>query len=231
MNNAMKSRLCILLLLTGCSSRQPFRSIASPDSFCREADLSKSHLKMFSSAQYGGVDENKRYFFLVLRDDKGGFVECESLDIAIKESNGKKMKFTYHRSSMGQYYLIPSTNDKSIFEDLKVYVSDKPIMTKNKYSEPSNKVTSTIKLSKHLPYKAVFLLKIKDSSADEDINFETPEIILEGGHGLVDEIEQINKTTWKFSLIYPEENQIIYISARTNGTVISNTIRFQHIEK
>lgn len=231
MVNAMKCSLFILLLLTGCTSRQPYRSIASLDSICGEADLSKSHLKMFSSTQSVGAEAPKRYFYLVLRDDKGGFVECESSDMAIKKSNGRRIKFTYHRSSEGQYYLIPSTNDKIIFEDLEIYVRDRPIKKKIKYSVPSNKVTSTIKLSEHLPYKAVFLLKIKDSSSDEDIKFETPEIMLEGGHGFVDEIEQINKTTWKFSLIYPEENQIIYVSTRTNGTLLSNTIRFQHVEK
>lgn len=58
-----------------------------------------------------------------------------------------------------------------------------------------------------------------------------PEILIEGvTSAQVESVEHISAGIWQITVIYPEENQLFYVSVRVQGKTIKNLFRFQHVE-
>lgn len=230
----MKSLLCLsLLFLIGCSHRSPERNMASfyQDVQLGVVDPLKSVVKQFPPEVDGSV--TRYYFYVQLLDDQGDYIDREQDDFQINEDHKQKVNFSFKRILRGRYYLILekesekskghldfSVSGHSLSKQLKLPI--KPPVRKHshlkKVSEESNRVN--------------FVLTLADAQAMPVDVYHSPEIILEGNHhGVMEGLERAGPGKWQFSVVYPEENQLIYLSIRSAGVYFKDLFRFQHVEK
>lgn len=191
-----------------------------------EVSATHSSVQLFPDSE---ADSHTYYFYIQLKDAKGEFVDCEPSEIVLKTKKKKLIKFKYERLLIGRYYLIL---DKSQgFKD--IHFSVKGIALKGKFNldirRPDMK-HSHIVLEKKLPGKLTFRLKLADRSNRPVMTSVAPEIILDG-RGEVQELRYIQEGIWVFTVIYPEDNQIMYFSIRSQGSYLVNLLRYQHVEK
>lgn len=216
----MKFYLMILFLICGCSSYQQEESRAEKFEYGKVSS-EKTAIKVF----YTGVLNNERpgfYLYMELKDKNGRLIDSKHSKFLMKNNMGEAIPFTLHRSARGKYYISPG-----IVSSGELVVSIKEAIFKvrlNPFKAQGDDLTSKLILRKSMPYKAIFRLITPVPLPS------MPEIITEGGNGVIEGIGKINGTTWEFSLIYPEQDQLIYISARSQGVLLSDRYRFQHVE-
>lgn len=217
----MRLYLLIIFLFCGCASSHYEESSDFEKFRYGKVSSDKSVVKVFntgiSTKQNSGL-----YLYLELKNKKGKLVDCDPSDILVKSDKGEKIPFSLHRSAKGKYYISPSAvNSEEIFVVIKKAILK---AKSNVHMTIGDELTSKLILRMAMPYKVIFRLITQIPLPG------TPEIITEGGNGVVEGIRKINGTTWEFSLIYPEQDQLIYITARSHGVLLSNRYRFQHIE-
>jgi hypothetical protein len=171
------------------------------------------------------------YFYVQLKDTDGMFLDCSSKEIVLKTSKGRILPFTQERSLKGRYYLtLEKTADISSGQ-IDVFVQGVPLKEQFKlHFKYPDKRNSKISILRNKDNKITFTLRLADKDNAPVEMPENPEIILEGS-GTIDEIKYVSEGTWEFSLVYPEENQIMYFSVRAQGVYLSNLFRYQHVEK
>lgn len=229
----MRALLIILIfLLAGCASveqkqkiERKLASAARPVIY----DHSKSLVQIFPAV---AADESIWYYFYVqTKDTFGRYMHVDLTDIEIRTHKGKKVPFKYEQLLSGRYYLtLEKTADFSSAQ-LDVLVRGKPLIEQFKLNmrHPDQK-NSSIKMIKNSQNKLVFRLRLADKKNQPVEIPDKPEIILEG-IGNVEDLRHISEGTWEFSIIYPEQNQIMYFSVRAMGVYLSNIYRYQHVEK
>jgi len=222
--------ILFIFLITGCAS-DPEKQVRKIASMSRPAiyDHSKSLVNIFPAV---AADEGIWYYFYVqTKDSFGRFIAIDTSDIEIRTRKGKKIPFKVEQLLNGRYYLtLEKTSDFSSAE-LDVFVRGKALKEQFKLNmrQPDQK-NSTIKLLKNSQNKLVFLLRLADKKNQPVEIPDKPEIILEG-IGNVEDLKHVSEGTWEFSIIYPEQNQIMYFSVRAMGVYLSNIYRYQHVEK
>lgn len=219
----MRWEIIILLLLMSCSSPKLQRSIASVEEEFGEVSLVHSKARIYPSSENGTL---KYYIFLQLRDADGQAVNAYPSQIILQTALGNKIKYSYQKSGLGGYYLsLPNFHQSEI----RVIIGS-ALLTKLKIHEKSKLLSSEIRLIRRSAYRATFQFRILDEFKNKVEISESPDIVIDNQSGLVEEVRQVNKSTWKFDLVYPDENQLIYISVRSNGRLFPNIFRFQYLE-
>lgn len=209
----MKLQILILFLICGCSSFEWKESSDFETIKYGNVSSKKSLIKVFSSG---------KYIYLELKDKMGKLIDCKSSEISVQNKDGDLVHFSFHRSSRGKYYISP---EKEILNGMIISVGGTTLKTKsNIHKFTHNDFTPKLTLRMSMPYKAIFRLKTEVPLP------ELPEIITEGGNGVIEELKKVDGTTWEFALIYPEQDQLIYISARSQGILLIGGHRFQHVE-
>ena len=222
--------ILFIFLLTACASdpEKMVRKIASvpPPAIY---DHSKSLVNIFPAV---AADEGIWYYFYVqTKDTLGRFIPIDPKEIEIKTRKGRKVPFKVEQLLTGRYYLtLEKTTDFSSAE-LDIFVRGKALKEQFKLNmrHPDQK-NSSIKIVKNSRNTLVFRLRLADKKNQPVEIPDKPEIILEG-IGNVEDLRHVSEGTWEFSIIYPEQNQIMYFSVRAMGVYLSNIYRYQHVEK
>lgn len=213
----MRWIIFILLLLVGCSSPQSKRSIASEPEVFGVVSLSNSNGRIYPS----GTSKDgklKYHVYLVLKDDYGQAVDCAPSEILLQSDRGQKLKYSYHRSSVGMYYLGLSHVPGKHSGEIEVRIGP-ALLTKLSLPQISTQLRSKIKLIKNSVYRATFHFQLLNEF-EVPVNIsEAPAIIIDDEFVLIEDVLKVNKNTWKFELVYPEDNQLIYISGGVKNLV------------
>jgi len=221
-------KLAILLplfFLISCASGPPERNIASEEFVVLgEANTQLSIVKFFSDAGHPDI----HHFYLELRNTKKELVDVELKEIEAREAK-KKLNTYIRRISLGKYE-IEIDKENLNFNKLKFLIQTKALKHKLVgLAKPVQKNSSMVIVSnEHHRLKMRLTLKDKNSTA-VDVK-QDPEIIFTG-LGEASTPKMVKKGVWEFEIIYPEDNQIIYLSVRANGVLLDQVFRFQYVEK
>lgn len=226
----MRVLFILTFLLIGCASEKPLRKPASEHTLFRPGivDQKKSSVQVFPSV---AADQSIWYYFFVqLKDQNGKFIDTEIDDIEIT-SKGKKYNFKSDRLLTGRYYLLVEKTNELSTPKLDISVQGKPLKTQFKLNlrQPSKAYTS-LKLVKNEANRLTFRLRLADKKNQPVELPEKPEISIEG-EGNVEDLVHLGEGVWEFSILYPELNQVLYVSVRAMSVSFNRMYRHQHVEK
>lgn len=219
-----------LLFQLGCSTRTVSRDIASvtPEQKS-EIDLKKSFVQIFPNIVSG--EESWYYFYVVLKDHKGRYIDCPETDLSLKTISGKKVPFKLERILLGRYYVNLKRKPNMTTEELTFFVQGKPLKENFKlYFKRPEARHSKIVFVKKSSSKLTLELHLADKNKRPVDPPDVPEVILDGV-GEIGTLKHIREGVWEFTVIYPDQNQIMYFSVRSMGVYLSNLFRYQHVEK
>jgi hypothetical protein len=216
----------LLILLTACSSELPYRRLASTDSFLvlGEIDYKKSSVQLF----HGGSGEKRDYLYVQLKNEKGEFVDCDRYEFSLKTSQGYEVEFNYLRKLRGRYYLILEKSEN--FNELILLVKGVSLRETFKFPKRKPHASHTkMWLVQKFNGKISLRLKLADK-ANRFVDFpQIPEILMEGD-GFIQDLKYVGDGVWDFTVIHPEENQLMYFSLRYMGLYFPNLYRYQYID-
>lgn len=227
----MRPLLIILIfLITACAADQE-RQARKIASMSRPIiyDHSKSLVNIYPAVS---ADDGIWYYFYVqTKDTFGRFTSIETSDIEIRTRKGKKVPYKLEQTLPGRYYLTIEKTSEFSSAELDVLVRGKALKEQFKLNlHHPDKANTTIKLVKNSHHKLTFQLRLADKKNQPVVIPDQPEIILDG-MGNIEDLKQIKEGTWQFSIVYPEQNQIMYFSVRAMGIYLTNIFRYQHVEK
>lgn len=224
------ARLIIICLLfcIGCSSPQAFRKIAS-DNLERygDVDIARSNIRLLP--EFNDSEGDGYRFYIQLRDGKGKFVDCAYNEIILSK-NGNSIPFKFERILTGRYYLIIKKEDlarRNIKLHLQGQTFNDDLESLLTYPHKKN---SQIKLISNSAHMIRLQLHLADEMNRPIVINESPEIILEG-LGTIGDLKQVRNGVWEFSVLYPDDNQIMYFSVYACGVFLPKIYRYQHVEK
>jgi len=227
----MRLELLLLLLALGCSHPEPYRRIAEDLNEFRGGEVSfkKSMVQVFPSDQ---KDEIASYYlFVQLKDSEGRFVDAEKREFSLKTISGVEVDFMFERVLPGRYYLMIEREEGHHWQELNLFLHDKPLKEQFKVQmAKASRTHSKISKITNSHSRLILRLHLRDRQNKALELPEGPEIFLEG-EGQVQEVIHTAEGVWEFSIVYPNENQIIYVSVRANGVYLRRLYRYQHIEK
>jgi hypothetical protein len=219
-----------LILLCSCStSNRPDRSIASPPVRVLDIDLQKSDVQIFPVV--ASEDGLWYYFYVQLKNKSGVYIDCEASDVVLKTTTGKELEFKFERLLLGRFYITLEKTAGIDSSQIDFFVNGKALKEKFKLHVrfPDKDQSKITKISNE-NNKLIFQLRLLDKSGRPVELIDKPEIIMEG-MGNIEEIRKLNDGLWEFSVIYPDENQIMYFSVRAQGVYLQKIYRHQHVEK
>ncbi len=222
--------MAIFLSVVGCANKQPQRRPSSESLFrFGEVDAQKSRVQIFPA-----VISNKElvhYFYLQLKDREGKFIDCESSEISLVTHSGQPIPFEFERLLAGRYYVTVKQTSEVNFGELNFFIRDKLLKEQFKlYLKKPDKSHTQVFLVKNDKNKMTLRLRLADKSNRPVALPDTPEVLLDG-LGFIEELKLIDEGIWEFSVIYPEQNQIMYFSIRAHGAYFERIFRYHHVEK
>lgn len=229
--------LMALFTLVSCASSdlREGRNLASVEDLQRikfgSVETAKSTIKVFPPEFEKGIYRN--YFFLELRDQSSDYIDIIKSDLVVLDQDQRPFNFNLNRTMVGRYYLIIESQDKVDSKDVNITIQKKKLLALSKVSlQVPVLENSKITIVNHdrAKHRAVFQLELKDEKS-RPLNLVTdPELILDGD-GVLTDIHSVRAGVWEFTVDYSEQNHIIYISVRAQGTYFREMFRFHHVEK
>jgi hypothetical protein len=108
------------------------------------------------------------------------------------------------------------------------FVSGKPLKEQFKLEMSiPDRATSTIKILANKGNVIKFQLRLADDRNKPIETLDQPEILMDGGHGTLEGVKKMAKGIWEFNVVYPEVNQIMYFSVRSQGILLQKLLRYQ----
>lgn len=224
----MRIGLFLLFTFLVSCAEVPQRRMPAAESVIQLGEVSRSHssVQLFPSAEN---DSLTYYFYLQLKDSKSQFVDVSPSEISLKSKSKKPVKFKLERILNGRYYVIIDKSEHAKSVDF--FVQKQLLKEKvNLNIRRPNRKYSSISINSKDDGKITFQLRLADKSNRPVLLLDQPEIVLEG-QGEVEDLKHIQEGIWQFTVIYPEDNQIMYFSVRAQGVYLVNLLRYQHIEK
>lgn len=220
----------IFLLVVGCANQPPQRKPSSETSFrFGEIDTLKSRVQIFPAVITNG--ESVHYFYLQLKDREGKFIDCEPSEISLVTPSGQPIPFQYERLFTGRYYVTIQQSSEVNFGELSFFIRDKLLKEQFKlYLKKPVKSHTQVFLVKNDKNKMTLRLRLADKANQPVALPDTPEVLLDG-LGSIEDLKLIDDGIWEFSVIYPEQNQIMYFSIRAHGVYFERIFRYHHVEK
>ncbi len=220
--------LFLLFLIVSCST--PKREVASVDEaqiyFPADSKILKFH------ATSSRLENSKLPFIkLTSQNLENEFVDINEDSIRIKvDSDEEYIRPIVERVEKGKYYF--SFVDGQIKRDdrLIIYFGD------NRISNLRREVASTKIDFKKSSLKVVqkelssYQLELKLYSTNSKIfsTNELPEILLDGV-GSIGQLTQTAPGVWRFKLLIPNDNQVLYLGVQVNGQSSHNLLRLQYV--
>lgn len=226
----MRVLFILLFLIMSCASEKSLRRPASEHTVFKvgEVNQKRSSVQIFPSV---AADQTLWYYFFVqLKDENGKFIDTEIDDIVIS-SKGKKLKFSADRLLTGRYYLLVEKTADISSTELAISVQGKSLKTQHKLNlRQPVKSHSSLKLLKNESNRLTFRLRLADKKNQPVEMPDRPDIDIEG-EANVEDLVHLGEGIWEFSVLYPEDNQILYISVRAMAVKFNRMYRYQHVEK
>ncbi|WP_408098624.1 hypothetical protein ACJVC5_06855 [Peredibacter sp. HCB2-198] len=220
--------ILLFILLVGCAET-PIKRFPASESPIQIGEVahSQSSVQLFPSANEN--DSVTYYFYLQLKDSKGKYVDVAPSEIVLKSKNKRPVGFKLERILNGRYYVIVDKSKSAKSVDF--FVQGKLLKEKVSldFRQPDRRYSS-ISIKSKSEGKITFQLRLADKSNRPVALVDHPEIVLEG-RGQIENLKHIQEGIWQFTVIYPEDNQIMYFSVRAQGVYLVNLLRYQHIEK
>ena len=168
------------------------------------------------------------HFYLELKSPSKTLVDVNPKDIVIKKSM-KILTTDVQRLSIGKYKVVVKAEVLNV-KSLKFLVQKKSLKHQLVTLKKPARKNSSFKLVSNHDGRLKVRLTLKDKRGSLIELEHLPEIILEG-LGDVSEINVVKPGVWDVDIVYPEDNQILYLSVRANGVLFERFFRHQHIEK
>lgn len=217
--------LLSFLFLSSCASYREQSGVSKAPIVLGEVDAKLSSVKLFSSDD---EDSDDLHFYVELRSAPKTLVDVNSKDIVIKKSK-KILSTDVQRLSVGKYK-VTVKNEAPNLKSLKILVQKKSLKHQLVTMKKPARKNSSLKLVSNLDCRLKLRLTLKDKHGSMIELQHLPEIILEG-LGEVSQINVVKPGIWDIEIVYPDENQILYLSTRANGVQFERFFRYQHIEK
>lgn len=194
-----------------------------------EVDFTRSRVLIYPAKEM--EDDISYFLFLELKNSEGKYVDCDQKDLSIRHKKGKKIDFDFHRALVGRYYLKIEKEEDVKAKNIDLYYKDRALKEQFKvHLTKPHKSNTKITLVSNQEYRLTLRLRFADKNNHPIELPEAPEIWIDG-QGIIEDVKHFKEGVWEFSIIFPDENQIMYISARAMGVSFRNLYRFQHIEK
>lgn len=222
----MKGLLLLSLFFVVSCSGLPERRLASQELIILgNADHKNSLVKVFPMRQ---VTDHEHHFYLELRDTKKKLVDIDHDEIELKLKK-ENLEMKIERISLGKYEIQVH---REIIDYSQLNFSVQGMGIKHTLVSPQkpDKKKSSVSIITNQNHIITLQINLKDKQGNVLVSQLPPEIILEGS-GQLSPIEKLSPGKWEFSVQYPDENQIFYISVRANGVLLERVFRLQHIEK
>lgn len=222
--------LFILISLLLACSRAPVRKLASLESDFSygSIDPQASQVKAFPPEVEGS--KYHYYLYLELKDPSLKPVDIYTNDISIVSRKKKVFPFSLKRMSRGNYYLALEVTEKAGSDELTLFIQNKEIKEFRvvlKQPDFSRSSLNIIQKDRHSLRMRLFL---SDSNGVAIHSLVAPDLIIEG-EAIAENLEQIGEGLWEFDIRFSDENQIIYVSVRSQGSYLKHLFRYLHIEK
>ena len=224
----MKGLLFLFLfLLSSCGHIEPERSIASTPV------IDKNVQPIAEAKFFSDEAKNEISLFLETKDAKSQSIDIDMDLVHLRRVGSKKnLERKIQRANKGQYYIRWKAFSSKEEIVLDVIYNKKKILSslvyKNEEKADFKKSSLTIKKREHTTFDLELKLVNKNNKPLKV--FITPEIILEGS-GHLSELKQTGPGVWHFSVVIPQENQILYFGVQLNGQRGGRLLRFQHVEQ
>ena len=220
--------ITILLICGGCASERANRKISSVIYSSAEndrIDFKQSRVQTFPST------DDSYLFYVHLKNKFGIDTDCDISEISLKTIDGKSLEFKYEMLQAGRFYLRVLNSSQVRSDQISIFIQGK-LLNQGiplKMPRPDLK-NSSLKILRNENNIIVFQLRLADSRNNLIDTINDPEIIMEG-LATMEGLRRISKGIWEYSVVYPEDNQIMYFSVRSQGVYFHNLLRYQHVEK
>lgn len=222
--------ILLTILLVGCAVPPKMRSPSSQTALrIGIVDRTNSRIQLFPSATTSFGEEPVHYLYLELKDTSGQYVDCLPEEIYLRDSKKAEVPFKLERLLLGRYYLL--LNQNLGITKLDVFVKGKLLQAKLKLpTQKPDRAHSKIQFVKYVQNKMVYRLHLADARNQPLKLLERPEIFLEG-LGMIVDIVPVGEGNWEFSVLYPEDSQVMYFSIRAQGVYFERIFRYHYVEK
>jgi len=218
-------KLILVLLITwGCAhfpQREPAR--ASDELALGTVDFTKLVIRLFEDSQLG---DDEYAFYIEALDQESKPVDISEDDLKVFHS-GRIIPFSLERLSRGHFIL---TLEIFSLKGLKIFIQGNQVKNHFKQLPAPNCQYSLINILEKTDNELKLMLILKDKNNQPVISPILPDIIIEG-FGQIEDLKQAQEGAWTFSLVFPEHNQVLYLSVRSNGGYLPKIFRFHHVEK
>jgi hypothetical protein len=191
----------------------------------------RSSAKQFAPVY--GEESIKHVFSLELRDEFNLFVDYLPEEFSVRDGAGKAVAFEVRRELPGRYFvMVEQKLQLHLEQDLEILVAGRAVSDKFKlHIERPESTGTSLRIVHQQDHKVRFRLTLGNAKGRHIASVNTPEIILDGNEqALIEDLTQVRRGVWEFTLVHPDENQLIYLSVRAQGAYFKNLFRFQHIE-
>jgi len=194
-----------------------------------ELDLKGTTLKVFPPVLEGNYF--RFHFFFETRDVHNQLTDFKVDDLRIFTDRKKLIKFEVQKVSLGKYYLNFRHTINNSELGLSFFLKNQLIHKIPNFSlSLVDNSKSWIKAYGLIQDGVRLRLFLSNDKGNLIKPLVPPEIIVSGEAEITD-FKETDQGLWEFNLLYPNYNQIIYLSVRTQGSFIGQIYRFQHIEK
>jgi len=231
----MRGLFLILFFVFGCSTdrvsvnRNRLPANDQGIAISSEIDLSQTTLKIFPPE----IESHyfKFHFYFETRNIHHQFIDFNPEDLKIVSHRKKILKFDLQKIAVGKYYLNFRHAINGSELGLSFFLRNKLIYNLPRFSlSLVDRSRSWVKSLGMIQDGLRLRLFLSDADGREIKTLVPPEIMVSGEAEVID-LRQIAGGLWEFTLIYPNYNQIIYLSVRTQGSFIGQMYRLRHIEK
>jgi hypothetical protein len=217
--------LILFTSLAGCSLPQQ-RHPASMGS-----DIGYRSISLQLSSIAPASFEQDLEYFIQLKDEDGRGTDLQSPDLILKNNKGREIPFLLERSRRGSYYLVLKERLKPVEFPLKLFYQGAAFEDQlDCYTQKAHKSKSGIFVEEETHQRVKLRLELRDAKGHLISMSKRPEIILQG-EGEVEEILPLSPGIWQFSIIYPDDNAIMYLSVRTHNALLERMLRLQYVAK
>lgn len=214
-----------VLFFLGCAKFPPLRDPAA-----LLGDISHRPVSHELSAIKPTVASELQYY-LRLKDDEDQDTDINSSAIELKDRANQIIPFKLEREKVGHYYLALENTPQPWQFPLRLFYQQQAFKDQlNCYTLKADARQSKIQILEKAPHELSLELLLKDSKGNIIQMNELPEIILEGA-GEVQELRAMSPGRWQFKILYPDDNEIMYFSVRTNNAYLERIFRLQFIAK
>jgi hypothetical protein len=218
-------KLILILLITWGCTHQPYREPAGANDELAlgSIDITKSVIRLFEDSQLG---DDEYAFYIEALDQDSNHIDVLEHDLKIFHS-GRTIPFSLERVSRGHFIL-----SLEIFslKGLKIFIQGRQVKDHFKKLPAPIRQHSSINILKKNDNELKLILILKDKNNQPVISPISPDIIIEG-FGQIEDLKQGQEGIWTFNLVFPEQNQVLYLSVRSNGGYLPKIFRFHHVEK